>query len=225
MIRCLANTTHITTPKPCGGDPVKLVRLMQTALHQQTGEASPSLTLLAGQWSVGIMPNFMLTFAGKPTAAVIHNYSAAFLKHFPPIYQLVPNHGYTKLVVHGVPLLHHADRTLPTSEELLCKLNHNVHLHKWKMLNQPNWVKSALLDPGKTESSFTFALLDTTGNINRALRTPCYMFAKACEIMQAQSYVQHRQCERCHMLTHPTAECRRPAEYKWCRICSILGHT
>ncbi len=224
-VRRLPNTTHIAAPKPCGGDPIKLVRLMQTALCQQTGEATPPLTLLAGRWSVGLTPNFVLTFAGKPAAAVIHNYSAAFLKHFPPIYQLVPNHGYTKLVVHGVPILCHADGTLPTSDELLSELNHNLHLHQWKMLDRPNWVKLALLDPGRTESSFSFALLDTTGSINWALRTPCYMFGKACEITRAQSYVQHRQCERCHMLTHLTAECRRPADYKRCGICGIPGHT
>ncbi len=155
---------------------------MQTALRQHSGEATPPLTLLAGRWSVGLTPNFVLTFAGKPTTALVENYCAAFLKHFPPIYQLVPNHGYTKLVVHGVPCMCHADGTLLTSAKLTMELANNAHLRGWKMLDQPNWVKLALLDPGKTKSSVTFALLDTTGSINWALCTPCFMFTKACEI-------------------------------------------
>ena len=101
---------------------------MQTALRQQTGEVTPALTLLAGRWSVGITPNFVLTFAGKPTTALVENYHAVFLKHFLPIYQLVPNHGYKKLIVHSVLCLQHLNSTLPTSAELLHKLSSNTHL-------------------------------------------------------------------------------------------------
>ncbi len=156
---------------------------MQTALRQTTGEAAPPLTLLAGRWSVGLTSNFVLTFAGKPTYALINNYKMAFLKFFLPIYQLVLNHGYTKLVVHGVPCPHHADSTLLMSVELYKELGtNNAHLKGWNMLNHPNWVKLALLDPGKMESSFTFALHNTDGKINQALCTPCYMYGKACEI-------------------------------------------
>jgi len=91
----------------------------------------------------------------------------AFLKFFPPIYQLVLNHRYTKLVVHGVPCPRHADGTLPTSAELYTELGtNNAHLKGWNMLDHPNWVKLVLLDPGKTELSFTFALHDTDGKIN-----------------------------------------------------------
>jgi len=102
---------------------------MQMALHQASREASPSLTLLAGRWSIGLTPNFMLTLAGKPTYTLINNYQAAFLKHFPPIYQLVPNHGYTKLIVYGIPCMQHPNSMLPTSTELYQELGtNNAHL-------------------------------------------------------------------------------------------------
>src|SRR5229473_7940927 len=93
------------------------------------------------------------------------------------------------------------------------------------MLDQLNWVKSTLVTPDKQESLFTFALLDEEGKVNWALRSPCYMFGKVCTIIQAQSYVQHCQCEQCFMLTHHTPECKCPTDYKQCGICGISGHT
>ena len=82
------------------------------------------------------------------------------------------------------------------------------------MLDHPNWVKSALLDPSKMESSFSFALHDTDSKINRAIYAPYFIYGKECQISCAQSYMQHRQCERCFMLTHSMTECHRPADYK-----------
>ena len=51
------------------------------------------------------------------------------------------------------------------------------------------------------------------------------MYGKPYKIKQAQSYVQHQQCKQCHMLTHTTANCRHPAEYKCCGICGTPSHT
>ena len=90
----------------------------------------------------------------------------ALLKNFPLIYQLVPNHGYTKLMVHGVPCNCHANGTLPTSAELYHELSQNAHLKGWNMLDHPNWVKSAILDPGKTKLSFLFTLHNMDGKLN-----------------------------------------------------------
>ncbi len=50
-IRRLPNTGAINFQRPYNGDPLKLVRQMQTALRQLSGKPEPPLTLLAGRWS------------------------------------------------------------------------------------------------------------------------------------------------------------------------------
>jgi hypothetical protein len=81
------------------------------------------------------------------------------------------------------------------------------------------------MDTTKKETSFTFLLSIPNNATNRILRVPCYMFGKACTIKLATSYVQHRQCERCFLLSHNTDTCPRdPATYKWCGICGRSSH-
>ncbi len=53
-IHHLPNTGALGNVCLGGGDPLKLVYAMQTALRQMTREASPPLTLLVGRWSVGL---------------------------------------------------------------------------------------------------------------------------------------------------------------------------
>jgi hypothetical protein len=81
------------------------------------------------------------------------------------------------------------------------------------------------MDTTKTETSFTFLLSIPNNATNRILRVPCYMFGKACTVKLATSYVQHRQCERCFLLTHNIDTCPRdPLTYKRCGICGKSGH-
>src|SRR6266853_6088336 len=129
----------IEAPKPFNGDPLKLVCHMQMALWQQSGQPTPPLTLLRGRWSIGLTSNFVLTFTGQPSHALIENYHASFLAPFKPIYQLVPNNRYVKLVIHGVPCEHHPNSTLPTSTKLYQQLSNHTHLCSCDMLDYPNW--------------------------------------------------------------------------------------
>ena len=149
----------------------------------------------------------MLTFTGKPQCALIENYSVVFLKPFPPIYQLVTNQGFHKLAVHGVPCMCHTDGSLLTSRELHNELCNNLHLCYWQMLDQPQWTHAALLNPSKTETSFLFILCNNNNTINRALCTLCYMYGKLCKMVLAPTFIQHRQCKKCFLLTHETAKC------------------
>jgi hypothetical protein len=59
--------------RPFNGDPLALVRHIQTTLQQHLAEAEPPLTLVAGRWSIGLTSNFILTFAGKPSTELIKN--------------------------------------------------------------------------------------------------------------------------------------------------------
>jgi hypothetical protein len=101
----------------------------------------------------------------------------------------------------------------------------NTHIRQWDLPEHPAWTRGALMDTTKKETSFTFLLSIPTNATNHILRAPYYMFGKACSVKLATSYVQHRQCERCFLLTYNTDTCPQdPATYKRCGICGKSGH-
>ncbi len=94
------------------------------------------------------------------------------------------------------------------------------------MLDQPQWTRATLLDPSKTETSFSFILCDDNNMINQVLHMPCYMYSKACKMVLALTFIQHHQCEKCFLLTHTTAQCPSNCPlYKQCGYCGNSGHT
>jgi hypothetical protein len=51
------------------------------------------------------------------------------------------------------------------------------------------------------------------------------MFGKRVSIRFPPKTIPLRpQCERCHFLTHPTRQCRRPTNYKKCAKCGLTDH-
>jgi hypothetical protein len=168
----------------------------------------------------------VLTFAGKPTAALVLTYKDALLELFPKFFNLIQNDSLKKFMVHGVPYVRAADGSLPTSDELFTEFRrNNGHLQKWGLSERPTWTRGAILDCSKMETSFSFLLTDPHNTANRILRTPCYIYGKVCTIKAATSYVQHRQCQWCFLLTHNIDTCPCPDTYKRCGICGKSGHT
>jgi hypothetical protein len=196
-IRCKPGTEAIDFRRPFDGNPLTLVRHIQTSLRQHSAEAEPPLTLVAGRWSVGLMSNFVLTFAGKPRAELVENYKAAILSKFPGgLFNLIRNNGLQKFIVNGVPCIRKPNGRLPTSDELFTEFQrNNAHIRQWDLPEHPAWTRGALMDTTKTETSFTFLLSIPNNATNRILRVLCYMFGKACTVKLATSYIQHRQCE------------------------------
>ena len=226
-IRRRPGTETVDFRRPFNGDPLALVRHIQTALRQHSAEAEPPLTLVAGRWSVGLTSNFILTFAGKPRADLVENYKHALLDKFPGgLFNLIRNDGLQKFIVNGVPCIRKPNGRLPTSDELFQEFQrNNAHIRQWDLPEHPAWTRGALMDTTKKETSFTFLLSIPPNATNRILRVPCYMYGKACTVKLATSYVQHRQCNRCFLLTHNTEACPcDPATYKWCGICGKSGH-
>jgi hypothetical protein len=226
-IRRRPGTEAVDFRRPFNGDPLALVRHIQTSLRQHSAQAEPPLTLVAGRWSVGLTSNFVLTFAGKPRTDLVENYRGALLDKFPTgLFNLIRNDGLHKFIVNGVPCVHKPDGRLPTSHELFEEFQrNNSHIRQWDLPEHPTWTRGALADTTKKETSFTFLLSIPANATNRILRVPCYMFGKACTVKLATSYVQHRQCTRCFLLTHNVDSCPRdPTMYKRCGICGKSGH-
>jgi hypothetical protein len=129
-------------------------------------------------------------------------------------------------MVHSVPCVQKADRSLPTVDKLFYEFRrNNGHLQKWGLPERPTWTQGAILDHSKTETSFSFLLSDPHNTANCILQTPCYMYGKACTVKLAMSYIQHCQCQRCFLLTHNLDTCPHPDTYKHCGICGKSGHT
>jgi hypothetical protein len=213
--------------RPFNGDPLALVRHIQSSLRQHSAQAEPPLTLVAGRWSVGLTSNFVLTFAGKPRSDLVENYRGALLDKFPTgLFNLIRNDGLHKFIVNGVPCVRKPNGQLPTPDELFSEFQrNNSHIRQWDLPEHPTWTRGALADITKKETSFTFLLSIPANATNRILRVPCYMFGKACTVKLATSYIQHRQCTRCFLLTHNVDTCPRdPVTYKRCGICGKSGH-
>jgi hypothetical protein len=226
-IRRSPGTEAIDFRRPFNGDPLALVRHIQSSLRQHSAEAEPPLTLVAGRWSVGLTSNFVLTFAGKPHSDLVENYKGALLDKFPAgLFNLIRNDGLRKFIVNGVPCVRKPNGRLPMALELFEEFQrNNAHIRQWDLPEHPTWTRGALADVTKTETSFTFLLSISPNATNHILRVPCYMYGKACTVKLATSYVQHRQCTRCYLLTHNTDTCPHdPTTYKRCGICGKSGH-
>jgi hypothetical protein len=226
-IRRRPGTEAIDFQRPFKGDLLALVRHIQTSLRQHSAQPEPPLTVVAGRWSVGLTSNFVLTFAGKPRADLVENYKGALLDKFlGGLFNLIRNDGLQKFIINGVPCVRKPNGRLPTSDELFNEFQrNNTHIRQWDLPKHPAWTRGALMDTTKKETSFTFLLSIPPNSTNRILRVPCYMFGKACTVKLATSYIQHRQCERCFLLTHNVDACPRdPTTYKRCGICGKSGH-
>jgi hypothetical protein len=219
-------TDNIEFQRPFKGDPVLLVRHIQTALRQNTALPEPPLNLVAGRWSSGLTSNFVLTFAGRPSTKLAEAHESTLLEKFPAIFNLISNEGLKKFVVMGVPLVKDTNGHLPTQLQLYNEFaRNNPHYRQWRLPIHPTWARSSLLDPTRESLSFTFLLSDPDNTSNRILRAPCYMFGKPCTVKRANSFTQHRQCTRCFLLSHNEDKCPRAATYKRCGICGASGHT
>ena len=95
-IRYLLGTETIKFTKPFNGNAYTMVKAMEACLRQAVGEASPPISILAGQWWSTLSSNFTITLAGCSNTNLVCKYHEAILKPFSPnIFNLVPNKGQT----------------------------------------------------------------------------------------------------------------------------------
>jgi hypothetical protein len=225
-IRRLPGTETIEFKKPFNGNAYTMVKAMEACLRQAVREASPPISILAGWWWSPLSSNFTITLAGCPNTNLVHKYREAILKPFGPnIFNLVPNEGQTRLAFTGVPIYCHKDSSLPTSKELLMELGRNLPYCDCGIIEGPVWTKAMLEDSKKEKGAFTMILSDPNRKLGGIIWKPAYMFGSRLTVHFATRFIPFKQCARCHMLSHTTNECHRPADYVHCHICGQPCHT
>lgn len=167
----------------------------------------------------------MLTFAGQPAISLVQKFEHALLQPFDDTFGLVPNAGYKRMLAFGVPCMRDSKGNLPTSEVLARELANNVALRGIPVIDDPTWAQSAREDKTAETSFFSFIILDNANKAGAISKASNCIFGKRVCIKAALPTTPFKQCQRCHLLTHFTAQCNRPADYKRCGICGEEGHT
>ena len=211
--------------KPFDGNDVLLVRHLQKAIQQVTGNVEPPLTLLSGHWSSALSTVFVLIFAGQPPTDLVLKYRGPLLQPFGHTHHLVPSRGFTRMVIHDAPCVRDAQGNLLPTETIQAELGKNIALQGITLVEGPMWTRSVLDDPTAKSRAMRFVFIDNAQNrATRICRARNYIFGQEVRIRSATNFIPHRQCARCHMLNHTTDACTCPANFKRCGLCGKQGH-
>jgi hypothetical protein len=171
-----------------------------------------SLRLLSGRWS---SHNSVFTFAGHPTNDQVYKYRPVLTSPFGTGAgaKLIPQDGFTKVLLHGVLVQRETDRSVADSHTLLQKLVRNPVCHDLLIINQPPWFIQNR-PANKFLSTVTFAFFDTDGSrLQQIIRQPPSIFGAAITAKQYVSLPLVCQCSRCHMLNHSDSHCPKKKGY------------
>ena len=184
-----------------------IVRSLRIAINQQHGGGPAQVTLLSGRWSSALNHNFVLTFAGKPTNDQVYKYRSVLTSPFGPGAALVPQLGYTRIMLHGVPLIRRQDGSPETSLNLLQELQCNVVCNDLLFVVPPTWaIRNDSLT--KTHASISFAFIDVDGSLTqRMIRHPPSLFGATTKAEKSKPLPLIKQCTRCHALGHELKTC------------------
>jgi len=218
--------TIMRSPSACTlqkpkGNPAAIVRSLQTAICQAFGNNNPPITLLSGRWSSQLSSNFVLTFSGMLSNDDVLKISSTLCSPFGPGSSLVPQKGFTRVIVHSVPIVY-SNGVQPDSKALSLELAHNEVCIGLRVIQQPKWLCSTLAAE-QTQSSIIFAFLDKDGSrLQRLLSQPLFLFGGPCVIKLFNSLPLIKQCNCCHSLGHDIQHCRHPKNAIICPLCA--GH-
>ena len=196
-----------------------IVRSLRTAMNQLHAGGPALVTLLLGRWSSQLSHNFVLVFAGQPTNNQVYKYHAVLTAPFGPGAHLVPQKGYVRMQLHGVPLVRSSNgRPVPTST-LLSEIKRNPVCNDILFVNQPTWVIRNE-SPSKTHASVTFAMIDEDGSVTQRLtRYPPSLFGATMTAKKRVPLPLITQCACCHMLGHSVNRCKITCGAIICPLC------
>jgi hypothetical protein len=120
-------------------EPAEIVRTLRTAINQAHGGGPAQITLLSGRWSTRLSHNFVLTFAGKPTNDQVYRYCAILTSLFRSAARIVPQEGFTKVIIHSVPVERDQAGNPATTMTLINELRHNPVCEGLTFINPPQW--------------------------------------------------------------------------------------
>ena len=201
-------------------DAPAVVRSLQRALRQQfpTGTKVP-VDLIGGRWGAQSSSNFVLIFNGSPGNVAVMQCRQVFHDFFGADCTIVPQQGYSRVLLRLVPLCRSESGSLPPPDALLGELRRNFLFRDLTMFCAPRWLKA---DPPETavHGSVVVTFLDEDGSLTKTIiRSPVFMFGGSARACKFNSLPLLAQCERCWRLGHATRRCPKPKTLVVCSIC------
>ena len=138
-------------------DPAEIVRTLRTAIHHAHGGGAAQVTLLSGRWSSRLAHNFVLTFAGKPTNDQVYRYRSILTSPFGTRARIVPQEGYTKVVVHSIPVERDAEGNVASTMALVNELTRNPACEGLTLINPPQWFHNPIPLEKRCRDSLLFS--------------------------------------------------------------------
>ena len=201
-------------------DPAEIVRTLRTAINQAYSNGATHITLLSGRWSSRLAHNFILTFAGKPTNDQIYRYRSILTSPFGTGACIVPQEGYTKVVVHSVPVQRDTEGNIASAMTLVNELKCNPACEGLTLINPLQWFHHTI-PLEKCHASITFTFVDTDGScLARLIQNPPLIFGGATIVEKFMALPILHGCDRCHALDHSIAQC---SVRKGTIICPLCG--
>ena len=226
--RPVVTTEFTITRRPVAGtiskpnaDPADIVRALQRSIRQAYNGTPPPVTLLSGRWSSNLSHNFVLTFSGTAANNDVLRLRKELLAPFGPGASIVPQRGYTSVMVKSVPTIR-SEGYLPDAKSLLEELSQNVSCQGLTIVSPPRWIRPDVGED-KVHSSIIFAFIDETGTrLQQLTRAPLFLFGSRCKAELFNSLPTARECTRCHRLGHRVERCPRSKDAVICYICGGL---
>ena len=201
-------------------DPAAIIRTLRTAINQTHGGGPAQITLLSGRWSSRLSHNFVLTFAGKPTNDQVYKYRSILTSPFGSAARIIPQDGFTKIVIHSVPVERDQNGNPAATTALINELRRNPVCEGLTYVNPPQWF-SRDIPLEKRNSSITVAFIDQDGSrLQQLINDPPSLFGGLTRVEKYNPLPVLRGCERCHALDHSIAKC---SFKKGATICPLCG--
>jgi len=214
-------TTEFTVTHALQGpqrDAAAIVCSLQTSICQAYTGSNPSMTLLSGRWSSQLSLNFVLTFAGQPSIDKIFRLCRTLLSPFQPRASLVPQCGFTRIILHSVPVVR-TNGVIPSSEELMAELGVNPVCQNLRIISPPKWICTSI-EPEKHHSSVLFSIIDESGAVLAwILQDPPFLYGAQSVAEWFNSLLLACQCDRCHHLRHAVKRCQFSKSSIICPLC------
>ena len=202
-------------------DAPSVVRTLQRALRQQfpAGTKVP-VDLIGGRWGAQSSSNFVLIFNGSPGNVAVMQCRKVFHDFFGSDCTIVPQQGYSRVLLRLVPLCRSDSGTLPPPHVLMEEVRRNLLFRDLTFFCPPRWLKADVPETA-VHGSVVVTFLDEDGSHTKNIvRSPVFMFGGTARACKFNSLPLLLQCERCWRLGHATRRCPRP---KTLLVCSICG--
>ena len=197
-----------------------VVRTLQRALRQHfpTGTKVP-VDLIGGRWGAQTSSNFVLVFNGTLGSIAVMQCHSVFYDFFGSDCVIVPQKGYSRVLLRMVPVCRTDSGSLPSGDVLAEELRRNSTFRNLTMFCPPRWLKATVPEDA-VHSSVIVTFLDEDGSRTRdMLHYPHYMFGGSVRIVKFNALPLLLQCDRCWCLGHASRRCPKPKALVVCSIC------